>query len=183
MATAEAKNGIYNTVTTLYTTANAEQIFKVEKTGTFPLKVYFTPHSSVLLCCADGVSVYNYDGSISFEYSYRRDSVTHISYNGDDRLAFVFSSQERIDKSSVNIIDISGKLIYNNKDIYKVNDIAYKNNDLYLLSDSMIVKLSDENELTEKNINSASLIRGIFAYKYEGVIAVSNDASFLVNFD
>ncbi|MBE6696228.1 MAG: hypothetical protein E7587_07225 [Ruminococcaceae bacterium] len=83
----------------------------------------------------------------------------------------------------MNIIDISGKLIYNNKDINKINDISYKNGDLYLLSDNMILKKSEKNELSEKIVNSSSLIRRIFAYKNDGVIAVSDDASFLVNFD
>jgi len=183
LATAEAENGIYNTVTTLYRTSNAEQLFKAEKKGTFPLKVYFTPQNKVLMCCADGVLTYNSDGSIISEYPYKSDSLTHISYNGKDRIALVFSSEERIDKSSVNIIDISGKLIYNNKDINKINDISYKNGDLYLLSDNMILKKSEKNELSEKIVNSSSLIRRIFAYKNDGVIAVSDDASFLVNFD
>ena len=182
LATVEAENGIYNTVTTLYRTSNAEQVFKVEKENSFPLKIYFTPQNKVLLFCDDGVLVYNYDGSINSTYTYK-DVLTHVSYNGKDRIALVFSSQERIDKSSVNIIDISGKLIYNNKDIYKINDISYKNDDLYLLSENMILKLSEKNEMSEKIVNSSSLIRRIFSYKNEGVIAVSNDASFLVNFE
>lgn len=183
LATAEAENGIYNTVTTLYATSNAEQIFKTEKSGTFPLKVYFTPKNKVWLCCADGAFLYNLDGSISSSYAYKRELLTHILYNGDDKLALVFSSEERIDKSSVNIIDISGKLIYNNKDIYKIDDISYKNDVLYMLSDNIILKLSGNNELSEKVVNSSSLIRRIFSYKNEAVIAVSNDASFLVNFN
>ena len=47
----------------------------------------------------------------------------------------------------------------------------------------MILKLSEQNELSEKTVASSYLIRRIFAYKNEGVIAVSNDASFLINFD
>jgi hypothetical protein len=183
LSTAEAENGIYNAITTVYTTSNAEQVFKVEKNGTFPLQIHFTPQNKVLLCCADMTIIYNQDGSVSTSYTYKRDCLTHISYNGKNNIAFVFSSQERIDKSSVNIIDISGKLIYNNKDIYKVNDVVYKDDDLYLLSDNIISKMSVDGEVSEKEIESSYLIRRIFDYKNEGVIAVSNDASLLVEFD
>ncbi len=189
LATAEAENGVYKTVTTLYNTSslykssNIEPNFKAEISGSFPLKIYFTEQNKVLLCCDDVTLVYNSDGSINSSYSYDRDSLTHLSYNGNDRIALIFSSEERIDKSSVNIIDISGKLIYNNKNVNRVNDISYKNDTLYLLSDSTIGKLSEDGEMTEKAFAVSHLIRRIFAYNSQSAIAVSNDASHLVIFE
>ena len=183
LATAEAENGVYKTVTTLYNTSSIEPDFKAEVPGTFPLKIYFTKQNRVLLCCADVALVYNLDGSINSSFTYNRDTLTHLSYNGNDRIALVFSSEERIDKSSVNVIDISGKLIYNNRNVNNVSDISYKNDTLYLLSDSMITELSENGEITEKALNSSRLIRRIFEYKGRSVIAVSNDASYLVNFE
>ncbi len=189
LATAEAENGVYKTVTTLYNTSNLykssniEPDFKAEISGAFPLKIYFTKQNKVLLCCDDMTLVYNSDGSINSSYSYDRDSLTHLSYNGNDRIALIFSSEERIDKSSVNVIDISGKLIYNNKNVNRVNDISYKNDTLYLLSDGMISKLSEEGEIEEKALDFSHLIRRVFTYNNRSAIAVSNDASYLVNFD
>ncbi len=189
LATAEAENGVYKTVTTLYNTSslykssNIEPNFKAELSGSFPLKIYFTKQNKVLLCCDDVTLVYNSDGSINSSYSYDRDLLTHLSYNGNDRIALIFSSEERIDKSSVNIIDISGKLIYNNRNVNRVNDISYKNDALYLLSDGMISSLSEDGEMTEKALDISRLIRRVFAYNSRSAIAVSNDASYLVNFE
>ena len=189
LATAEAENGVYKTVTTLYNTSslykssNIEPNFKAELSGSFPLKIYFTKQNKVLLCCDDVTLVYNSDGSINSSYSYDRDLLTHLSYNGNDRIALIFSSEERIDKSSVNIIDISGKLIYNNRNVNRVNDISYKNDTLYLLSDGMISSLSENGEMTEKALDISRLIRRVFAYNSRSAIAVSNDASYLVNFE
>ncbi len=183
LATAEAENGVFKTVTTLYKVSTAEQLFKIENKNTFPLKVFFSKKNSVILCCSDEMFVYSTDAVLSASYKYDSELLTNISFNGDDSIAFVFSSDNTINKSCVNILDIKGKVIYNSTDIEKVDDISFFGDSLFVLKGNKVSKITSKGAVVDREFEKSALIHRIFASDENSVIVVWNESSFIIDFN
>lgn len=183
LATAEAENGIFKTVTTLYKVSTAEQIFKIENNNTFPLKVFFSKKNSVILCCSDETFIYNMDAVLNASYKYDSELLTNISFNGDNSIAFVFSSDNTINKSCVNILDIKGKVRYNGTDIERVDDVSFFGDSLFVLNDNKVSKITQKGVVVDREFEKNTLIHRIFAFDENSVIVVGNEYSFIIDFN
>ncbi len=182
LATADAENGVFKAVTTLYKASSAEQVFKVERNNSFPLKVLVSESKRVFVSCIDALYVYNEDGELSASYDYEGRALTSLAFNGEDRIALAFSSEKSIDKSYLSIIDAKGKVIYDDTDIDKIDGLSFYRDSLFIKTKEDIIRIKGKKKESQP-FTSDALVKRIFAINEKSSILVSDDFSFVVSFD
>ena len=157
-------------------------LLRSEKEGTFPLKAFFTEKNKLLLCCRDAFYVYNTEGALISMYEYDGNIVSSISFNGEDKLALTFSSDKAINKSSLYIIDIKGKVIYNNEDMKKVDDSSFCGETLFLLSQTDVSAVFPKGKIKTAELRLPSIAKRVFAYSEESVIVAGDTSAVIESF-
>lgn len=180
LATVEAENGVFRSVTTLYETSKAEQIFRIEKNNAFPLRVLLTDDKRVVLCCTDTLYFYNENAELYATYDYKGGSLTHLSYNGKDKVALAFSSEKSINKGYLAIVDTKGRLLYNT-DMDRIDGTSFEDESLFVKTDANIIRIKGK-EADALLYPSDSLIKRIFAMDGKSCILVSDDHSSVLSF-
>lgn len=182
LATADAENGIFKAVTTLYKVSSAEQVFRTERNDSFPLKVFVSDSAKVLLSCIDGLYIYNEGGELSSAYDYEGKELASLSFNGKNKIALTFSSEKSIDKSCLCILDTKGKVIYNDTNMDKIDGISFYEDILFLKTRKEIIRINGKSKEIWPHESSA-LTKRIFALDEKSAILVCDDFSFVVSFD
>ena len=148
ISTLTAENGNYNSVLSVYKIDRAELVYTVTNRNKLPLKTFFARSNRVVLCCDDEFFVYNKKGIMESSYVYNAEQLSGISFNGDDKLALSFSYENSNTKSYMNIVDTSGRVIYNNLNMDRISHMVFSGDDLCVLQNDAIMICDGKREAT-----------------------------------
>ena len=162
ISTLTAENATFNSVLSVYKIDGAELVYTATDRDKLPVKLFFTDNNEALLCCSDEFFLYNKKGEKKSSYFYNKDQLDGIRFNGSDLIALSFSYENSNSKSYLNIVDTSGKVIFNDLNMDKIRKMSFFDDALFVLQNDALIKIS-QSKVYEFILNDINDVKDIFA--------------------